>query len=352
MIVSQLVAKQGICSLIVENPDDLWVLRRLIEPGDSIITKSSRVIKKEDEYSRPDRERVKVTIALLVENVSLDNSVDRLRIRGRITEASDDSISTAGTHSVSISAGYGLTLKKKDWTPLHTHILNSAKQTGRRFLIVTVDRREAGIGLLSGSHLEILSSMESGAGGKGAKEIDIDPFIQKIVGVLRNSWREGDVIIIAGPGNVKLKLANRIGSDPDLKRNCIVVDGFDLAGADGVRGMLKFEGFQKVANDSLLVEVQGVVDELIKRMAKNDDRVAYALPRVKEAADAGAVERCVVSEDVFAHGVNEEDVVTTLNEIEARGGTVYMCDSSLEMGKQVSSFGGIVAILRYSLKRY
>jgi protein pelota len=351
LIVSQLVPKQGICSLVVENPDDLWVLRRLIEPGDTVITKSSRVIKKEDEYSRPDRERVKVTVAVLVGEVSLDGSVDRLRIRGRITEASDDSVSTAGAHSVSISAGYGLTLKKKDWTPLHTHILNSARETGRRFLIVTVDRREAGVGLLSGSHLEIISSIDSGAGGKGAQEVDLGPFIQKIVGVLRNSWREGDVIVVAGPGHVKLKLANRIGADPDLKKNCVVVEGFDLAGSDGVRAMLRFEGFQQVARDSLLVEVQGVVDELIKRMAKGDGRVAYTLTRVKEAAEAGAVEKCVVLEDVFAHGVNEEDVVTTLNEIEERGGTVYLCDSSLEMGKQVSSFGGIVAILRYSLKR-
>src|SRR5208282_5594122 len=105
-----------------------------------------------------------------VEEVSLDSSVDRLRVRGRITEASDDSVSTAGTHSVSISAGYGLTLKKKDWTPLHTHILNSARESGRRFLVATIDRREAAVGLLSGSHLEILSSIESAAGGKGAKE--------------------------------------------------------------------------------------------------------------------------------------------------------------------------------------
>ena len=81
MIVSSFIPKQGICSLLVESPDDLWILRRLISPGDTVVTKSSRVSKREDEYSRPDRgERVKVTIALVVESVSLDSGVGRLRV--------------------------------------------------------------------------------------------------------------------------------------------------------------------------------------------------------------------------------------------------------------------------------
>ena len=121
-----------------------------------MVTKSSRVSKREDEFSRPDRgERVKVTIALLVEGVFLDSSVGRLRIRGRITESSDENVSTSGSHSVSITPGFGLsTLRKEEWTPRILSILNSARKTGRRFLLVAMDRREAGIGLLGGSHLD------------------------------------------------------------------------------------------------------------------------------------------------------------------------------------------------------
>jgi stalled ribosome rescue protein Dom34 len=73
---------------------------------------------------------------------------------------------------------------------------------------------------------------------------------------------------------------------------------------------------------------------------------------VKQAAQAGAVESCVVSDDVFTRNVDEEEVVSVLNTIEESGGTVYLADSTLETGKQVSSFGGIIAILRYSFKSY
>jgi protein pelota len=352
LIVSSFIPKQGICSLLVESPDDLWILRRLISPGDTVVTKSSRVSKREDEYSRPDRgERVKVTIALVVESVSLDSGVGRLRVRGRISEASDDSVSTAGSHSVSISPGYGLTLKKQEWSPLHTAILNSAK-TGRRFLIVTMDRREAGIGALSGSHLSILSSVESGASGKGGQEVDTEPYFRKVVDVLRNSWRDGDLIVIAGPGHTKLALANRVAADAELGKSYTVVEGFDLSGSDGVRNLVRFDGFKKVAGDSMLVEVQSIVEEVIKRIARGDGKVAYTLPRVRQAAEAGAIESCVVSDDVFSRNLGEQEVVDTLNSVEQMGGQVYLCDSSLETGKQVSSFGGIVATLRYSLKAY
>lgn len=352
MIVSKLIPKQGICALIVESPDDLWTLRRLIAPGDTVVTKSSRVSKKEDEFSRPDRgERVKVTIALRVESVSLDSSVGRLRIRGRITESSDESVSVAGSHSISITPGHGLTLKKERWTPLQTSILDQAKTSGGRFLLVAMDRREAGVGLLSGSHLSILSTIDSGASGKEGQEADAEPFYRKIVSVLKNEWRDGDTVVIAGPGHTKMALANRVSDDPDLGKRDVVVDGFDLSGADGVRALIKFGGFKKVASDSLMVKVQGIIEEVVKRIGQGDGRVAYSLPRVKTAAEAGAVDSCLVSDDVFSRNADDEEVVQVLNTVEQKGGAVYLCDSSLEVGKQVSSFGGIVATLRYSLTR-
>lgn len=351
MIVSQLVPKQGVCSLVVESPDDLWILRRLIAPGDTVVTKSSRVVKNESEYSRPDRgERVKVTVALSVEEISLDSSIGRLRLRGRIVEASDPSVSTAGIHSVSITPGYGLTLKKKDWTTLSTRILNSGRDTGGRFILVAVDRREAGVGILSGSHLSLLTTIDSGAVGKGVKEVETGPFLNKVIGVVRSAWRSGDTLVIAGPGHTKLALASRIAEEPDLRDTLSVVEGFDLSGLDGVRALLKYDGFQQVAKTSVLVEVQAVVNEVIRRIARGDTRVAYAMPRVKEAAEAGAVESCVVTDAVFANNTDEQSVVDVLNTVEDRGGRVYLCDSSLEIGMQVSSFGGIIATLRYPLR--
>ncbi|MDA4117897.1 MAG: hypothetical protein OK455_06085 [Thaumarchaeota archaeon] len=353
MIVTEFIPKQGLCTLTIESPDDLWTLRRLLAPGDTVVTKSSRVSKREGEYSRPDKgERVKVTIALRVETVSLDSSVDRLRVRGKIVEASDDSVTKAGSHSLLISSGQELTLQKEKWTGEDTRILHaSSADEGRRFLLVAIDRREAGIGLLTGSHLTVVTTVESGASGKGGngKEVDMQPYFRKVVEILKASWREKDVVVLGGPGNTKLTMENWVHKDPDLKKNAVLVEGFDLSGPDGVRALVKSDGFRKVASDSVLVEVQETVEEAIRRISRGERRIAYAFPRVREAAIVGAVEKCVVSDDVFSSNIDENALVETLNLIEEKGGRVFLCDSSLETGKQVSSLGGIVALLRYDL---
>ena len=96
--------------------------------------------------------------------------------------------------------------------------------------------------------------------------------------------------------------------------------------------------------------MQQFVAEAVKRISMSDRKVAYTLPRVAEAAAAGAVESCAVSDDVFATGIDESGLVDVMNGIEEKGGRVFLADSSMEYGKQVSSFGGIVALLRYAFR--
>jgi protein pelota len=352
LIVTQFNPKHGSCSLTIESADDLWTLRRLIARGDVLVTKSSRVVKREDEYSRPDKgERVKVTIALSVEEVHLDSSIERLRVRGTITETSDESVNKAGTHSVTLSPGHSFTLKKDRWGELETNLVHSTSPSARRYVLLAVDRRDAGVGTLSGSHLAVLATVESGLGGKMSEEQSSKPYFAKVAGIVAQVFRHGDEVVVAGPGNTKNALANVLTQE--LKSGSIrVLEGFDMTGSDGVRSLVKSYAFQEVAKDSELVEMQRLVDEVVRRVSSGDRKVAYTLPRVKEAADAGAVEACAVSDNVFSAGVDEDVLVDTLNTVEARRGSVHLADSSLEFGKQISAFGGIVALLRYPLKLY
>ena len=352
MIVTEFNPRHGRCSLIIESAEDLWTLRRLISKGDVVVTKSSRVVKREDEFSRPDKgARVKITIALSVEDVRLDSSVERVRVRGTIVEASDKAVTKTGSHAVTLSPGHLLTIRKVRWTPVEAGLVRQGGAPSKRFVLVAVDRREAGVGTLSGSHLSVATTVESGLGGKMSEEQSSKPYIAKVVGVVSQASKEGDEVVVAGPGNFKHAVINqlkeRLKSIPVQS-----VEGFDMTGADGVRAMVKDPAFQNVAKGSQLVEMQQLVAEVIRRVSVGDAKVAYSLPRVREAAEAGAVESCAVSDDVFSGGLDEEVLVHVLNEVESKRGSVYLADSSLEFGKQISSFGGIVALLRYPVKSY
>ena len=350
MILNEFNPKHGHCTLTIESAEDLWTLRRLIAKGDVVVTRSSRVVKKEDEYSRPDKgERVKVTIALAVEEVHLDSSIERIRLRGTIVEASDESVTKAGSHSVTLSPGHSLTLRKREWAPLDIRLVRPPRKTASRFVLVAADRREAGIGTLSGSHLAYDTSVESGLGGKMGEEQSPKPYISKVSEVVAQLSREGDHVVVAGPGNFKNGIANQIRER--LKSHPVsVIEGLDLTGADGVRAMIKVQSFEALAKDSLVIEMQKLVAEVVKRISTGDPKVAYTLQRVKLAAASGAVDSCAVSDDVFSAGVDEGELVDVLNTIEGRGGSVYLADTSMEFGKQVSSFGGIVALLRYAIR--
>jgi protein pelota len=349
LIVSQFNPKHGVCSLILETSDDLWTLRRLIAKGDIVVTRSSRVIKREQEFSRPDKgERVGVTVALSVEEVHLDSSIERLRLRGTIAETSDETVSKSGSHSVTLSPGQSLTLRKVRWTPLDTRLVKSPDTASKRFILVAADRREAGIGTLAGSHLSVLTTIESGLGGKMSDEQSPKPFFSKVVSFVSQVFREGDTVVVAGPGNWKNVLANQLSGA--LGVGARTAEGFDLTGSDGVRALVKAPAFQEIAKGTAIVEMQSLVGEVVKRISSGDRKVVYTLPRVGEAAVAGAVESCLVSDDVFSAGIDEEELVSVLNLIEEKRGSVFLADSTLEFGKQISSFGGIVALLRYQLR--
>lgn len=353
MIVTDFNPKHGYCSLTIESADDLWTLRRLIRKGDVVVARSSRVVKREDEFSRPDRgERVKVTMALVVEEVHLDSSVDRVRVRGEIVETTDESVSRSGSHALTLSPGHSVKVSKQRWSPLDTRLVRSAAASSARYVLVAVDRREAGVGLLSGSHLSVLTSIESGLGGKMSEEPSSGPYLRKVVSFVSQAARDGDTVVVAGPGRTKNAVVNLLAAESKGRFVTHALDGFDLTGPDGVRALVRFSAFDEIAKESVMVEMGAVVGEAVKRISSGGTRVAYTLQRVKEAAAARAVEACVVSDDIFSTGADEDELVDTLNSIEEKRGRVYLADSSLEFGKQVSSFGGIVALLRFQVRAY
>ena len=65
---------------------------------------------------------------------------------------------------------------------------------------------------------------------------------------------------------------------------------------------------------------------------------------------AGISKRSLMfSDSVFAQA-SEDAIVDLLNNVEVYGAKTFALDSSTDVGKQVYSLGGIVALLRYELR--
>ena len=69
-------------------------------------------------------------------------------------------------------------------------------------------------------------------------------------------------------------------------------------------------------------------------------------PRLKSML-AKKIQSEIEDEGTEDEVTEEEEVITLLDEIEKFNGQIYLLDSSTEVGKQIDSIGGIIALLRY-----
>lgn len=353
MIIHKFIKNKGLVSLTLEDVDDLWCLKRIIETGDLVSGETTRVIKHEGVYSRPDKgERIKVRVVIRVERAKLDSSLGRLRISGKIIDIPEDIIAKGSFHSIVATPNYSLSLKKDRWKDIDLRILKDGVRAVERFIVIAIDRREAGIGKIKGTHLQILPTIESGLVGKhydirGKPSIYYDRLAQIILSVYEPLTK----IFLAGPGHTKNSFASFLLKQRiDLKDNLKVIDGIDVTGEDGVYMILRSPQLRKQIEESKLAQVSSLLEQAIKRISDGDKRVAFTFNEVKEVSNLGAVDSVLISDKIFDYGIDEDDLAELLNSVEKFRGKSYMIDSTTEVSSQVMALGGIVALLRFSPK--
>ena len=345
--------------VISEDADDLFSLRRIIEGGDYVIADSTRVIKQVGEYARPDKgERIKVRVSIRVENISFDQSIDRLRIAGIITASSNELVSKGTHHSLTLRVGDSITIDKgRKWSNLEINILRKSGDTSG-FILVAIDTQEAAIAKLSGTHLEIIPNIYSGKSGKRYPQAvkrdsktesffeDIARTISGLLIVEKDRFRA----IIFGPGETKRRFYNFLSTTTDIDKNVfLVLEGIDVAGEDGIYVFLRSSAMKEAMKTSKLASVSHIVDEIMSLVSKGENKFAIGIHEVQNAASIKAISNLVLSDSIFRTAA-ESEVIRLLNLLEGQGAKVYAVDSSTDIGMRVSALGGVVALLRYAIR--
>jgi len=337
-------------ALIPEESDDLFTLRRVIRAGDRIVGDTTRVIKQEKDFARPDKgERVKIRIALDVEKISIDEVVDRLRVQGTIAESDNESVSKGSHHSMALKIGEPVTLVKKVWTDVDKKLVFGKRESGS-FLLVAIDTSDCGIGRLTGTHLKLMPNMYSGASGKRYKtKFNVEDFFRDVQGAISSAIRENDEMIIFGPGETKRRLGNFLSGSPAAKGHVIrVIDGIDSSGEDGIYTFIRSDTMRQALTNSKIAKVSSIIDEVMSLVNRKINRFTMGFDETLKANEAGAVQSLVFSDKIF-EGQDEDGVISFLNRAEGKGVEVYAVDSTTDVGLRVSSLGGVVSLLRYSL---
>lgn len=362
MIIKEAKESSGKAYFVIpEDADDLLTLRRIIENGDYVFADTTRVIKKVKEFARPDKgERIKVRVSVRVESISLDDMVDRLRITGIITNTDNELVPRGIHHSLTVQVGDTITIdKNRKWNDVETNIL---KRSGNstNFILVAIDAQEAAVAKISGTHLKIIPNIYSGQSGKryqhAAKnnpniEIFFDDIAKTIQSIFSAAAEENNsTIIIFGPGETKRRFYNLLVEKHKLEKGKVsLIDGVDVAGEDGIFVFLRSPAIKEAMSSSKLATVSSILDEIMRLVHKGDAKYAMGMQEVSNAASIKAIEYLVFSDSIFKT-TDENDVVKLLNLLESQGAKSFAVDSSTDIGWRVSSLGGIVALLRYSIR--
>ena len=362
MIIKEAKESSGKAYFVIpEDADDLLTLRRIIENGDYVFADTTRVIKKVKEFARPDKgERIKVRVSVRVEGISLDDMVDRLRITGIIANTDNELVPRGIHHSLTVQVGDTITIdKNRKWNDVETNIL---KRSGNstNFILVAIDAQEAAVAKISGTHLKIIPNIYSGQSGKryqhAAKnnpniEIFFDDIAKTIQSIFSAAEEENNsTIIIFGPGETKRRFYNLLVEKHKLEKGKVsLIDGVDVAGEDGIFVFLRSPAIKEAMSSSKLATVSSILDEIMRLVHKGEAKYAMGMQEVSNAASIKAIEYLVFSDSIFKT-TDENDVVKLLNLLESQGAKSFAVDSSTDIGWRVSSLGGIVALLRYSIR--
>ena len=345
-MITKIIDENSI-SVIPEDSDDLLNLRRIIKENNKVIGDTTRVLKQDRDYARPDKgERIKVRIALTVEKISLDDVLDKLRVSGTISESSNESVPHGSHHSFILKINDGITISKKKWLPFEKKLLESSNnQIG--FVLVAIDTADCGIARLRGTHLEFMPNMYSGSGGKRYKtNFNIEKFFDQVQQAILTILKKEDIVIIFGPGETKKRFSNHI--QKSQKFNVKVVEGIDSGGEDGIYIFTKSQSMKEIMSDSNLSKAALIIDEIMILANKKSRKFTMGFDETYNANQMGAVESLVFSDKAIQDG--EQRMVDFLNDVEEKGVKIYSVDSSTDIGLRVTGLGGIISLLRYTIE--
>ncbi len=348
-MITKIIDENSI-SVIAEDSDDLFNLRRIIKEEDTVVGDTTRVIKQDKDFSRPDKgERIRVRIALIVEKISLDDVLDRLRIGGTISESSNELVPHGSHHSFILKVNDGITITKKNWLPVEKILIKSNnKQSG--FLFVAIDTGDCGIARLKGTHLQFIPNIYSGSGGKRYKtNFNIEKFFDQVQQAILAIVKEMDSIIIFGPGETKKRFANFLQKPQTQKYKIQVVEGIDTGGEDGIYTFTKSQTMKEIMSESKLAKVSGIIDEIMIMANKKSRKFTMGFEETSKANQFGAVKSLVYSDKII-QTYDEKQIIDFLNDAESKGVKTYGVDSSTDIGLRVTGLGGIVSLLRFPVE--
>ena len=290
------------------------------------------------------------------------------------------------------------------WTDHLKNMLNDDKIIG----ILALDTQEAGLGILTGDRWEIIDRMTSGVAGKHRqggqsarrferlRENELNEYYHRVADHAKRVFIDQFLvkgIIVGGPGPTKENFIKEEYLDYRLQNNVIETLDISYSGEEGVREIIDKINDLGIMAEYRLMEEKRVVKKFMLEVHSTNGLAIYGILDVIKALQNGFVSMVIVTDDInfvkinskckscgntieiftdrhelvstkqellskpcvicgeIVYETNERDIVDYLEELAtATGSKLEIISGKSEEGMQISSLGGIGAILRFRLR--
>ncbi|MFX1316301.1 MAG: peptide chain release factor aRF-1 [Promethearchaeota archaeon] len=285
--------------------------------------------------------------------------------------------------------------------------LEEVLQPKESYGLIVIGRSNSAVGFIRGNHVEVVREFTSGihgkhrAGGQSQRRFERDieeqekQFYRRISSEISDlflSMEDLQGIFIGGPGPSKEKFVNDESLDYRLREKIMDIVDLGYGGAEGIRALIE-KIKDKIENVKYIREKQ-IMQQFLKEISNDTGLAAYGLEEVQKALDIGAIKTLILSEkiDIYkldlecsncaykeSRNVREQELLkietsiqdencpecssNTFNIVEkitlieylgaiaeTMGTEVIIVSSETEEGEMLySTFGGVIAILRFKL---
>jgi len=341
--------KKGIYKILVEDEDDLWVLRNIIREGDLVEATTTREVKPgEGGESR----RFPMVLRVRVKDIEFQAFTDRLRIKGIVVEGPDKFGVVGKHHTLTIKPGDTVVLVEKRLDEFSRRLLEGFARK-RRILAVALDYEEVCFALVTEQGVKTLREYYTGLPGKEAVEEYeealrrlLDRVVDEVIEYSKNLRVDG--VLIGSPGYLKDRVSAKIrerGFDKPL-----LTDNTSYGGCKGVDELLRRGGEKSLVGELNMTAALKYFEEFKNTIVRDPEQVAYGLDSVARAVEFNAVRVLLVSSSMLwserEGPVDANDVVV---EAFRKGAEVYVIPPDSNIAPELEGFGGIIALLRFRL---
>lgn len=337
--------------LKTENLNDLWHLQHLISEDDIVTANTWRRPETDTtDKIRPERrEKERVKLSLRVKDVEFQEFSDNLRVLGVIEKGPD----VGDHHTINLDTDSEFTLTKH-WEKDHLQRLKEAKEASQRpkVILVAMDDERATYGLVRQYGLKTLGEVTSGVSGKmyeSDREADVKDYYSKVCFTIERFVEsyEASSVIIAGPGMAKKEILSRLEDKcPEIAENTHL-GTTSHTGRSGLTEIINRGIVRRVSEEDRTSKEAGMVGELMKRLGK-DGNATYGMEEVEEAAEAGAIETLLISDEKLKE--DRKRVRSVMEKVRNKNGDVLIVSSEHDAGNQLARLGGTGALLRFRIR--